>query len=367
MKKIFGAVLAFAASSALFAYNPPAGGQNVLRLSEPQLLAGGNSTAGGGLFDGGDSDSDSKFFGTSPSAILINPALTAWEQRNALDLSGTLLHSSNSDDDNTLGSSFQAGILLPSRWCVSTFLFQGVWSEFIDMPVGNNINISYGYAKDITDSVSVGISASFGYLFGDAGPDWTLSAGLGAYYNYGDWKFLKDIRFGASLLNLGKMYTSSDTVGIESDEDDFEEAGSWPALATLRTGVAAALIKNEQINLGMSLDFSYPSFQNLVIDAGLQMQIHDFMKVYSGWEFDAREFAEDSKNLLPSIGVSFKFQLNSKKDSFMAEKGWQQSEMTVSGGWKKMYDNINAFSAGAILDLGMKDTQAPEIKLWGED
>lgn len=362
MKKIFGAALAFAASAVLFAYNPPAGGQNVLRLSEPQLLAAGNSTAGGGLFDGGDSDSNSKFFGISPSAILLNPALAAWEQRNVLDLGGTVLYSSNGDDDNTLGSSFLAGILLPSRWCVSTFLLQGVWSEFIDMPVGNSVSATYGYAKDITDSVSVGLSANFGYLFGDAGPDWTLSADLGAYYNYGDWKFLKDIRFGASLLNLGKMYTSSDTVGIDSSE-----AGSWPALATLRTGAAAAFIKNEQVNLGLSLDFSYPSFQNIVIDAGLQMQIHDFMKVYSGWEFDAREFSEGSKNLIPSVGVSFKFLLNSKNGSFMAENGWQQSELTVSGGWKKMYGSINAFSAGAMLDLGMKDTQAPEITIWGEE
>ena len=353
MKKILSAVFAsLAATAALFAYNPPAGGQNSLRITEPQILAGANSAAGGGLF------------GATPASILNNPALTAWEQRIVLDVAGTVLHSANSDDDSSVGSAFQGGLLLPSRWGVSSFLFQGVWSEFLDMPVGDSVNFSAGFAKDITDKVSVGLSANFGYLFGDVGNDWTMGASLGAYYEFGDWKALKDIRFGASLLNLGKMYSSSNTFGIESDSVE-NDVDSWPALATLRTGAAATLIKNDQINLGASFDLAFPSFQNLVVDAVLQMQIHDFMKVYSGWEFDVREFSEGSKSIIPSIGVSFKFLFNSKDNSFLANKGWQQSEMTVSGGWKRLYENIDAFSAGAILNLGLKDTSAPEIELWG--
>lgn len=353
MKKILGAAAAFALVSALFAYNPPAGGQNVLRLSEPQLLAGGNSAAGGGLF------------GATPASVLTNPALTAYEQRITLDVAGTILHSSNSDDDNSFGSSFQGGFLIPSRWCVTSFLFQGVWSEFLDMPVGDSVNFTGGVSKDVTEKISVGMSANFGYLFGDAGNDWTMSAGFGAFYDFGDWKFLKDIRFGASLLNLGKMYTKSNTFGIKSDEDD-SDVSFWPAIATLRTGAAATFLETDSVNLGLSLDFSYPSFQNLVIDTGLQMQVLDFMKIYSSWEFDVREFSEGSKNVIPSLGVSFKFKINSTPDSFFAKKGWQQSEITASGGWKNLYKNVNAFSAGAVMNLGLADTTPPEIKLWGE-
>ena len=40
--------------------------------------------------------------------------------------------------------------------------------------------------------------------------------------------------------------------------------------------------------------------------------------------------------------------------------------MTVSGAWKQLYKNVNAVSAGAKINLGLKDTQAPEIILWGE-
>ena len=48
----------------------------------------------------------------------------------------------------------------------------------------------------------------------------------------------------------------------------------------------------------------------------------------------------------------------------LAKTGWAQSEMTVSGAWKQLYKNINAVSVGATLNLGLEDTQAPEIILW---
>ena len=51
MKKILGVLFASSLICAgLFAYNPPAGGQNVLRLTEPQLITGAHSAAGGGIF-----------------------------------------------------------------------------------------------------------------------------------------------------------------------------------------------------------------------------------------------------------------------------------------------------------------------------
>ncbi|MBQ0052562.1 MAG: hypothetical protein KBT11_10965, partial [Treponema sp.] len=68
MKKLLGTVLAsLVACAGLFAYNPPAGGQNVLRLTEPQLISGADSAAGGGLF------------GVTAASVVNNPALTAWQ------------------------------------------------------------------------------------------------------------------------------------------------------------------------------------------------------------------------------------------------------------------------------------------------
>lgn len=375
MKKFLGSVLAFTLMGAsLFAYNPPAGGQNVLRLTSPWLITGANSAAGGALF------------GITPASIINNPALTAWEQRNTLDLGATFFINSNTDnpfegmthenesfEGNKIGEAFQAALLIPSRWCVSTFLFQGVWTKAFDMPIGDSVNATAGFSKDITDQVSVGMTANFGYLYGDTvKADWTASAAFGAYYNHGDISFMKNVRFGASLSNLGKMY-SKEALGIKSakairdnEPENIEDASMWPGIATLRTGVAATMLETDIMNLGLSLDFAFPAFQNFVTDLGLQLQFWDMIKVYSSWEFDVREFANDSKNLLPSIGVSFRFRFT-QNGAYMSKHGWEESDMTVSGAWKQMYKNVNAVSAGAILNLGLTDTKAPEITLWGED
>ena len=381
MKKILGATLAAAFLGAgAFAYNPPAGGQNVLRLTEPQLIAGANSSAGGGIF------------GITPTSIINNPALSAWEQRITLDLGATLFVNTNTDEPydtygaNSLGAGFQAGLLIPSRWCVSTVLFQGVWTEAFDMPVGDTINFTGGLAKDITDQVSVGLTVNFGLLYGDiVDSDWMLSASLGAYYDYGDLFFMRNLRFGASMSNIGKMYAASGkSLGIKSakkirdyansDSDgadkgglSLDDASAWPGVATLRTGVAATMVRTGIMDLGLSMDFAFPGFQNFVTNIGLQLQFWDFLKIYSSWEFDAQEFANDAKNLMPSIGASFKFLFKQKSGSYMANHGWEQSDMTVSAAWKQLYKNVNAVSAGAVLNLGMADTSAPEIIMWGDE
>lgn len=373
MKKILGA--AFAAlllSSNLFAYNPPAGGQNVLRLTEPQLLTGAHSAAGGGLF------------GVTPASIVNNPALTAWEQRITLDVAGTLFINSNTDEPyggHSLGEGFQGALLIPSRWCVSTLLFQGVWTQAFDMPIGDSLNFTGGLSKDITDQVSVGMNANFGLLYGDwVDSDWTANLAFGAYYNHGDLAFMQNVRFGVAMSNIGKVYAKSGkTLGIKTAKDyrDWADNGSkegfspdeatpWPGICTIRTGVAATMLRTDIMDLGVSLDLSYPFFQDFVADVGLQLQFWDSIKVYSSWEFDAQEFANDSKNLMPSVGVSFKFIFNSAQGSYLSNKGWDQSDMTVSGAWKQMYKNVNAVSAGAVLNLGLADTKAPEITMWGD-
>lgn len=368
MKKITGALFGIALLSAnLFAYNPPAGSQNILRLSSPQLLTSANSAAGGGLF------------GVTPSSVVNNPALTAWEQRITLDLAGTLFINTNTDEPyggNSLGEAFQAGLLIPSRWCVSTLLFQGLWTEAFDMPVGDNISLTGGLSKDITDQVSVGLSANFGLLYGDfVESDWTASAALGAYYDHGDLSFMKNVRFGFALSNIGKMYSNKNNLGFKTAKNlrdstdgnyETEDSTSWPGLCTIRTGVAATMLSTDIMDLGVSLDLSFPFFQDVVADAGLVLQFWDFLKISSAWEFDLMEYQNDAINIMPSVGVSFKFVFNSR-NGYMSNHGWDQSDMTVSGAWKQLYKNVNAVSAGAVLNLGLADTKAPEINMWGEE
>ncbi len=349
VKHLFAPALLFAAA-ALYAYNPPAGGQNLFRVSSPELLTDGNSTAGGG------------FFNVSPDSIVNNPALTAFEQRVVLNLAGTMFFDSDDESDKSVGGAFETGLLIPSRWCVSSFLVQGVFVPFYDMHLGNSITFTANVAKDVTDKLSVGMGANVGVFYG-YDSDWLGGLNMGAFYNYGDILFMKDLRFGAALLNIGKPLKNTEVVGITGD--DF--AKDWPGIATPKTGVAATLLSKPNFDIGASVDFSFPAFRDFVIDAGVQLLIFDAVKVSSSWEYDAREYSEGCKNIMPSVGVSFQFRFNSKDGSLLASKGWAQSEMTVSGAWKQMYKNVNAVSAGAKLNLGLKDTEAPEIILWGEE
>jgi len=349
IKKLLITTTTLFLGTSVFAYNPPAGGQNLLRISSPELLLGAKSSAGGPIFN------------VTPDSIVNNPALPAFNQRSSLELSGSMLFDSKDESDKSIGGAFGIGTTIANRWCVPTFLLQGVFVPYYDMNLGNSIDFTAGYSKDITDNVSVGLNLNVGLLWG-YGSDWTASASLGAYYDYGDISFLKDVRFGAVLSNLGKMFTDTEVFGIDSETIE-DYATSWPGLATLRMGTAATLVDKNNFQLGMSFDIATPTFQNVVFDAGLQMKIAEVIKVSTGWEFDVREFSNDAKNILPSIGVSFNFIFKSKSET-LSKNGWDQSEVTTSLAWQKMYENVDAVSISAIVDLGLQDTQAPEIELW---
>ena len=78
------------------------------------------------------------------------------------------------------------------------------------MYLGNSLNIKANLAKPITDKLDVGLGVNVGFLFGDF--DWALSANVGALYRIGDLGFLKDFRIGASVSNLGKVFTNTNSI-----------------------------------------------------------------------------------------------------------------------------------------------------------
>lgn len=349
IKKLLAVISAICAVSFVSAYNPPAGGQNLLRISSPELLTDGTSSAGGA------------FYNVSPDSVVNNPAVIAYEQRIVLNASGTLLFDGKDESDESLGGAFEAGILYPSRWGVASALMEGVFVPYYDMHLGNSINMNGCFAKDVNDRLSVGMSLDLGIFYG-YDSDWRGGINMGAFYNFGELAIFKDLRFGASLLNIGKPFSNTEVASIKDTYAD-----NWPSTATPKMGAAGTLLNKKDFAVGATLDMALPGFQNLVIDAGVKLLIFNQITVSSSWEYDVKEFAEGHKNILPSVGVSFQFKFNSKDGSMLANKGWAQSEMTVSGAWKQMYENVNAVSAGAKLNLGLKDTQAPVIILWGDE
>ncbi|MCH5289843.1 MAG: hypothetical protein J1E32_08035 [Treponema sp.] len=353
MRKMMIAAGALLTAGSLFAYNPPSGGQNLLRLSSPFALTGANSAAGGALYE------------VIPSSVLTNPALSAAEQRISIDAGFTFMTDSNKNPvGGSTGTAFQLGATFPTRWCVPTFLVQGVFAPLVDMHLGNNILGTVNVAKDINDKVSVGIGVTSGGFWNDAGSDWTFYANTGVFYNHGELAFMKDVRFAVTLVHLGKMYSDVAVAGIKKDT----LADDWPGLVTPHAGVAALLVDTGDFRIGGSTDIAVPGlFQDFVIDLGIALEYSELgfatFKLASAWEFDVQEFRRKRTNVIPCIGLSVKFNFNANNE-VMASHGWAESEITAAGAWRNLYEDVNAFSAGIVLKLGLEDTDPPAITLW---
>ena len=351
MKKIAVAVLMSALLlTAVNAYNPPVGSEDMCLLSSPTSLSGGTSVAGGALFSVG------------AESIVVNPALTADEQRVNLNLGYTFMFTGNDKDENSIGSAFQTAILIPMKMYVFSGYVNGTFAPFTqEMYLGDSINAKVGLSKEITDKLNVGASLSGGYTW-KFGSDWALGANLGFLYKHGDLGFVKDFRYGVSVLNLGKNYSDVGRLPVKASDD----ISAYPSLATLKLGAAGSFLKNDTVEIGGALDLTVPAFQNLIVDLGVQASIKDMLVVSLGEKINIVEAANGHGSYIPSVGLIFKFSFDVKNNDYLASKDWSQNEMTVSAAYKNLYQNVHAISAGVDIDLGMKDTSAPEIVVWNE-
>lgn len=338
MKRFFYVALFSLASAFVYPLDFPVGGDYIFRVTNPELLSGAGSSAGGA------------FFSSGPSSIVINPALTANDQRIMLNLGYTALF--NTGQDSRFGSGAQVAMLVPSRWGVFSAVADGIFCEVGKLrQTGNVVNIRGGFSKDVTERLYAGFAFSGGLRWADS-RDWHLALDLGFMYRWGDLGFLRDTRISGALTGLGKPYE----LGL-------------PSIATPKAGIAATLfsVANDNVAGGFSADLSFPMFMNMVLDAGLQLRLAKMITVKGSWQFDVRDTAKKNYNLLPAVGLTVRFGINTKKNQFMIDKGWQQSEITTSGAWQYLYEEVHAVSAGAAINLGLLDTDSPEIRVWNEE
>ncbi len=347
MKKLtVCALLAAFFVSAISAYNPPVNGDNYMELACPKFLTGASSVTGGALFSAG------------PDSLVVNPALTAGEQRVILNLADTFMWSSNELNTQKTGNALQAGILIPTKLYIYSAYVNLTTVPFVEMNVGNSFNVKAAVGKEITDKLDVGVGLSGGACWG-AGGDWSIGANLGFVYYWGNLSFMQNFRYGASILNLGKNYHPA-LVGVKTDENGaFLPASAYPSLATLKLGCAASLYKNDILDLAYSFDFTIPAFQNLIVDLGLQFALKDMLVISVAEKINLVETINGAKNFIPAIGLAFKFSFDVKNNEYLERNDWSESEMNVAAAYRKMYQTINAASAGVDLYLGMKDTSAP--------
>ena len=230
------------------------------------------------------------------------------------------------------------------------------------MNLGDSLNFKVGLAKEITDKLFVGTNLNSGIFWG-AGTDWGLSANIGFVYDYGNLGFLKNFRYGVSVLNLGKNFADTTLPGLNASK----AVTSLPTIATLKMGAAGSLVENDIIKLGFSMDFTVPAFMNFIADLGLQFSVKDMLFISVSEKLNVRELANGVKNVMPSVGLTFRFTFDVKNNDYLQKNGWSQSEMSTSVAWRQFNQTVNAVSAGVDVNLGLKDETPPVIQLWLDD
>ena len=348
MKRILAAGAMLLTVAMLFAYNPPAGGENIFKLSNPSLLGGAASATGG------------PFNELVPGSIAYNPALTAFEQRPAINAAASFLIDADGNAD--LGWGFQAGAVIPNKWMVFTASVEGIFCDNPDLNIGKQTVAHLGLSKEIAENISIGLNGYFGYFFGD-GADFILGADLGILFSFERFGFLKNPRIGVSLLNMGKPLSSSYSVtGIDGTTNDI----SYPGIFTPRLSFAADLFSlgtfKNRFTGSFSVDASFPTFQNAVFDVAMGFSYNNLINLTVGWDADVRQIAVTKKASWPSVGLGLHLVISSgdSKDS------WAQNEFTPSVAWQNLYGSVHDVSFGATMYIGMTDDEAPEVYLWGE-
>ncbi|MCR4939565.1 MAG: OmpA family protein [Treponemataceae bacterium] len=345
MKKLLRVILCLLPCFSVFAYNPSAGGELFYLLGTPALLADGISAAGGALSD------------VTAANGAVNPSLNADEERFSLDAGYTALIG-GSGTGPRFGSAFHLGAVYPSKYGVISGAFQGLFSFSDGLDLGGSVTARVGFSREIGKTLLLGTDIAF-----SAGSAFSVSAGLGAVYKIGFISFLpimKDIRLGFALTELGLPFRYDSKSALDSSSGQV----SFPGMITPRFAFSGTFLDTASIKGGMSLDFAFPSFQNVVFSTGAQLLIKDMVRLRASWDFNLRETISGRASYLPTISLSVKIPVNTGDNSFFSEQGWQQSDVIPSAGARWLPGNVTAVSAGVTARLGIYDDEAPVIVLF---
>ncbi|MDR2660073.1 MAG: hypothetical protein LBC27_08850 [Spirochaetaceae bacterium] len=335
-KTVFIIIFAFIVMNSAYSYDAPPYGENLLLLGFPGLMSDAASVSGGGIFDAG------------PYSVILNPALTAPLQRVSANLGASILLK----DENT-GFAFLMGALLPSRWGVWTALAQGALLDLPFSPPGNMFNGRLGWSRDISENLYVGASV-FAGITSNYGTGYAAALDLGFVYRVGKLGFLKDARVSVAAANLGKTFGN-------------DLYSNFPGSFALKGGFAALLFENNNFSAGFSADAAFPTFQNMVLNLGVELNIIKMITVSCGWDMNVHEFANNKEMHGPSVGIGFKWTANIGASGIMMNQGWEQTDVNVSAVYQTINNSINLFSAGVSAQFGSIDRDPPVIKLGGAE
>jgi hypothetical protein len=166
------------------------------------------------------------------------------------------------------------------------------------MSLGTFGGLTAFFAKDLLPSLYLGTAVDL-TMGGQGGFGWGLSLDLGATWLAGDLGVFKDTRFGLSILDMGKGYSTPGATGMFGGA-----ASSYPSAFTLGLGARSNLVQNYYWNLDAGLDIWSPSFQDLGIDISFGLAFREMIALRLGWSAGLRDIVNGTgRSYLPSLGI----------------------------------------------------------------
>jgi flagellar hook assembly protein FlgD/flagellar motor protein MotB len=294
---------------------------------------------------------------SAPWAALLNPSVNAAEQMVEIEGAYTGITDFGAAAQGW-GSAISLAFSLPAPYGVwggaATFLHApGTMSS---MPLGTFGSVRVSFAKDVFPDLYVG-SAMDITLGGNGSFGWGIGLDLGATYLAGDLGFLKDTRFGISLLDIGKGYATSPLTGMFGSA-----ASSYPSAFTLGMGMRGYLVRSFNWNLDLGLDLWSPSFQDLDADISIGLGFRDFATLRLGWSIGLRDVIQGTgRSYLPSLGLSGVIPLG--KGLSLGRVSHKDASLGIGTAAAPLYDSLYAIGAGFNVSFGLEDKTPPEISV----
>lgn len=330
--------------AAVFAQSPVNGGENIADFFSPTFVAEGASVTSM----------------ESPSADLLNPAVSGLKQRTVLDLSYLALvnFDSTSPVYGYRGHAANLGTTIPSKYGVFNLSGHFFHAPYENVNLGTLGSVGFSFAKDLFPKllVGAGVHTVFGY---NTSFDWGLSLNLGFLHLPGDIGFMKDFRWGFAMQGMGKWFAPVDGYS------------GYPAPFTPVVGARFSLIQAENIDWGWNLDLGFPSFQNMDITVGTSLNIFEFLTVSLTGHYDIVELtnaAVSARSLLPAFGIAFNFTTNIEEEAdFFSSRGWNKNDVKIQSAAAPLQGSVWAMGAGVNIPFGLVDDEGPEIEIdYGE-
>jgi hypothetical protein len=343
MKRLFSAFLIFLGGgfAALFAdYNPPDGGEELYDLISPLFLAGGPGLASPG----------------SALSAAINPAAPALLQRVSLEGSYTGL--ADFDGEGWEGHGVNLGVSYPSKYGVLSGSAQYLDSTLDQMFLGRMGTLRFSFSKDLFPEllVGAGLHATAGGAGRAGGGDFGVAADLGFIYFPGEFFGLEKFHWGAAVRNLGKWYAPVDG------------RSAFPSPFTPALGAGFTVFRSESLELELTGDLVFPSCRNFRVDGGAAVTLREWITLRASTRFDLRQAADDDlarRSMVPAFGLAAVFNIDldiKAARRLIRENEWEHSDVKLQAAGAPLHKGIWAFGLGAILNLGLTDTNPPLVQ-----